>query len=75
MRAPDSAALAGVGEGTLLAVACVEMNAASERHEIPTENLGSEPGKQLTVNLRKVRIEVVQGPDRGAVVELGDKAL
>ena len=44
------------------------MNAAtSERHEIPTENLGSE-AKPLTVNLRKVRVEVVQGPDRGAVV-------
>ena len=52
----------------------VDMNAASERHEIPTENIGSD-AKPLTVNLRKVRVEVVQGPDRGAVVELGDKSL
>ena len=50
------------------------MNAASERHEIPTENIGSD-ATPLTVNLRKVRVEVVQGPDRGAVVELGDKPL
>jgi DNA-binding NtrC family response regulator len=51
------------------------MNAASERHEIPTETLGADSAKPLTVNLRKVRVEVVQGPDRGAVFELGDKPL
>jgi DNA-binding NtrC family response regulator len=47
----------------------------SAAHRLTTEQLAGSGGAPLTVNLRKVRVEVVQGPDRGAQIELGDKPL
>jgi transcriptional regulator with PAS, ATPase and Fis domain len=38
---------------------------------LTTEQVGSDPGAPLTLDLKKVRVEVVQGPDRGAQIELG----
>jgi DNA-binding NtrC family response regulator len=59
----------------LLAAEGVHMDASSAPHSIKTETLGADRSQPLTVNLRKVRVEVVQGPDRGAYAELGDKPL
>ena len=50
------------------------MDSASQRLGT-TESIAGERGAPLTVNLRKVRVEVVQGPDKGAQIELGEKAL
>jgi DNA-binding NtrC family response regulator len=42
---------------------------------VTTETLNGDRASPLTVNLRKVRVEVVQGLDRGAWAELGEKSL
>jgi DNA-binding NtrC family response regulator len=42
---------------------------------VTTETLNGDRASPLTVNLRKVRVEVVQGVDRGAAAELGEKSL
>ena len=40
-----------------------------------TEQIAGEAGAPLTVSLRTVRVEVVQGPDRGAWVDLGEQPI
>src|SRR5262245_9017657 len=52
-----------------------DMSAATSRQLAGPEPLAGERSQPLTVSVRKVRIEVVQGPDRGAQLELGDKPL
>ncbi|MDB4970115.1 MAG: Sigma-54 dependent transcriptional regulator [Myxococcales bacterium] len=50
------------------------MDGGRSRSMDTTEQLGHR-GTPLTVSLRKVRVEVVQGPDRGAFADLGDAPL
>jgi DNA-binding NtrC family response regulator len=47
------------------------MDGGSSRSTVTTEQIGHR-GTSLTVSLRKVRVEVVQGPDRGIFADLGD---
>jgi DNA-binding NtrC family response regulator len=42
---------------------------------VTTETLNGDDSSPLTVNLRKVRVEVVQGRDRGEAAELGERPL